>query len=100
MRIANLNPYLKTYLKPYLNPYLNSQQHLSAGEAESSALVKEINKQKGIRPLTHDLTKNLLLAAGFKVLKIRITELVSPSVTDNMDTTEWRSTSKIACPCS
>ncbi|GAX79857.1 hypothetical protein CEUSTIGMA_g7297.t1 [Chlamydomonas eustigma] len=47
------------------------------GEAESSALLKEINKQKGFRPLTHDLTKHLLQAAGFRVLKIRITELVN-----------------------
>ncbi len=50
------------------------------GEAESSALLKEINKQKGIRPLTHDLTKHLLQAAGFRVTKIRITELVSSSL--------------------
>lgn len=49
---------------------------LYAGENESSALLKEINKQKGIRPLTHDLTKNLLSAVGFHVTKIRITELV------------------------
>jgi len=30
-----------------------------------------------MRPLTHDLTKNLLLATGYRVLKIMITELVS-----------------------
>lgn len=47
-----------------------------AGEAESTALLKEINRQKGIRPLTHDLTLQLLLAAGWRVNKIRITELV------------------------
>jgi len=47
------------------------------GDAESSALLKEINKQKNMRPLTHDLTKNLLQAVGFRVTKIRITELVS-----------------------
>jgi len=48
-----------------------------SGETESSALLKEINKQPGMRPLTHDLTKNLLLATGYRVLKIMITELVS-----------------------
>jgi len=47
------------------------------GEAESSALLKEINKQKGVRPLTHDLAKHLLSAVGCRVTKIRITELVS-----------------------
>lgn len=47
------------------------------GEAESTALLKEINKQKGIRPLTHDCTKNIIQAVGFRVTKIRITELVS-----------------------
>lgn len=46
------------------------------GEAEATALLKEINKQRGFRPLTHDLTKHLLQAVGFRVLKIRITELV------------------------
>ena len=49
---------------------------MPSGETESSALLKEINKQPGLRPMTHDLTKNLLLASGLRVLKIRITELV------------------------
>ncbi|KAG1676474.1 hypothetical protein FOA52_002294 [Chlamydomonas sp. UWO 241] len=47
------------------------------GEAESSALLKEINKQKGSRPLTHDLAKGMLIAVGCRVTKVRITELVS-----------------------
>lgn len=47
-----------------------------AGEAESSALLKEINKQKGIRPLTHDCAKNIIAAVGHRVTRIRITELV------------------------
>ena len=51
---------------------------MATGEAEASALLKEINKQKAFRPLTHDLTKHLLQAVGFRVLKIRITELVRP----------------------
>jgi hypothetical protein len=49
---------------------------LHPGENESSALLKEINKQRGIRPLTHDLTKSLLQAVGCRVTKIRLTELV------------------------
>ncbi len=46
------------------------------GEAESSALLKELNKTKQLRPLTHDFAKTLLQACGFRVTKIRITELV------------------------
>lgn len=36
----------------------------SAGENESNALVKEINKQRQMRPLTHDVMKNILRWVG------------------------------------
>jgi hypothetical protein len=48
-----------------------------AGEHESSALLKEISKGRVLRPLTHDLTKQLLSAVGYRVTKIRITDMVS-----------------------
>jgi bifunctional DNase/RNase len=41
------------------------------GEAESNALLKEINKQRQSRPLTHDMAKNMLQAIGFRVTKVR-----------------------------
>lgn len=47
------------------------------GENESSALLKEINKQRQMRPLTHDVIKNMLVAVGYKVTKIRITDIIS-----------------------
>lgn len=47
------------------------------GDAEAAALLKEIHKQKSVRPLTHDLTRNALHACGVRVSKIRITELVN-----------------------
>lgn len=48
-----------------------------AGEHESSALLKEISKGRVLRPLTHDLTKNILSTLGHRVTKIRITDIVS-----------------------
>lgn len=50
---------------------------LCAGEHESSALLKEINKQRQLRPLTHDVAKNILNTIGYRVTKIRITEIVA-----------------------
>lgn len=47
------------------------------GESESSALLKEINKQRQMRPLTHDVSKNMLQAVGFRVTKIRITDIIA-----------------------
>ena len=47
------------------------------GENESSALLKEINKTKQMRPLTHDLLRSMLMAIGYKVTKMRITEIVN-----------------------
>lgn len=41
------------------------------GEAESNALLKEINKQRQSRPLTHDMAKNMLQAVGYRVTKVR-----------------------------
>jgi bifunctional DNase/RNase len=48
-----------------------------AGEHESNALLKEINKQKQLRPLTHDVAKNMLQAIGYKVTKIRVTDIIA-----------------------
>ncbi|PNW72526.1 hypothetical protein CHLRE_16g688302v5 [Chlamydomonas reinhardtii] len=47
------------------------------GENESNALVKEINKQRQMRPLTHDVMKNILREIKFRVVKIRITDIVA-----------------------
>ncbi|GFR52022.1 hypothetical protein Agub_g14446 [Astrephomene gubernaculifera] len=47
------------------------------GENESNALLKEINRQRQLRPLTHDLMKNLLREIKYRVIKIRITDIVS-----------------------
>ena len=57
------------YLRTVEGPELVVPVHI--GEAESAALVKEINKQRAARPLTHDVTKSLLLATGFRVAKVR-----------------------------
>ncbi|GBF93631.1 hypothetical protein Rsub_06353 [Raphidocelis subcapitata] len=46
------------------------------GEAESNALIQQMNRQKPSRPMTHDAAKNMLLAVGFRVTKVRITSLV------------------------
>jgi bifunctional DNase/RNase len=47
------------------------------GEAESNALLKEINKQKQLRPLTHDVAKNIVQALGYRVTKIRVTDIIA-----------------------
>ncbi|GLC44475.1 hypothetical protein PLESTB_000069300 [Pleodorina starrii] len=47
------------------------------GENESNALLKEINKQRQMRPLTHDVMRNILTEIKFRVVKIRITDIVS-----------------------
>ncbi|GLI68473.1 hypothetical protein VaNZ11_012899 [Volvox africanus] len=47
------------------------------GENESNALLKEINKQRQMRPLTHDVMKNILKEIKFRVVKIRITDIVA-----------------------
>lgn len=44
---------------------------LLTGDAESNALLKEINNKRPQRPLTHDTAKNLLQATGFRVTKVR-----------------------------
>ncbi len=49
------------------------------GENESNALLKEINKQRQMRPITHDVMKTMLQAVGFKVTKIRITDVGVPA---------------------
>ncbi|KXZ43808.1 hypothetical protein GPECTOR_80g168 [Gonium pectorale] len=47
------------------------------GENESNALLKEINKQRQMRPLTHDVMKNILREIKYRVVKIRITDIVA-----------------------
>lgn len=47
------------------------------GESESAALLKEINKQKQMRPITHDILKNIVQLVGYRCTKIRITDIVS-----------------------
>lgn len=47
------------------------------GENESNALLREINKQRQIRPLTHDLMKNMLQDIGYRVTKVRVTEIIA-----------------------
>eukprot|EP00798_Chlamydomonas_sp_ICE-L_P014726 gene14726-20770_t len=47
------------------------------GEAESNAISRELTKTKQTRPMTHDFAKTLLQACGFRVTRIRITDLVS-----------------------
>lgn len=47
------------------------------GDQESNALLKEINKQRQVRPLTHDVVKNMLQAIGHRVSKVRITDIIA-----------------------
>ncbi|KAF8065518.1 hypothetical protein HT031_003119 [Scenedesmus sp. PABB004] len=47
------------------------------GEHESNALLREINKQRQVRPLTHDLLKNLLSDLGYRVTKVRVTDIIA-----------------------
>jgi bifunctional DNase/RNase len=47
------------------------------GEPESNALLKEINRQRQMRPNTHDVMKNILNAIGYAVVKIRITDIIT-----------------------
>lgn len=47
------------------------------GEAESNALLKEINKQRQQRPLTHDVAKSMVQAVGYRVTKVRVTEIIA-----------------------
>lgn len=63
------------YLRILDGQNLVLQVHI--GEHESSALLKEISKGRVVRPLTHDLTKSLLGCIGYRVTKIRITDIVS-----------------------
>lgn len=48
-----------------------------AGELESQALLREIHQERKVRPLTHDVAKDLLAIAGFRVTKIRITDIIA-----------------------
>lgn len=48
----------------------------AAGEAESSALLRELNKQRQARPLTHDLMKGMLQELGYRVTKARCSAAV------------------------
>lgn len=45
------------------------------GIYEANAILSEIEKQSGLRPLTHDLTKNLIDCMNAKLDRIVITEL-------------------------
>lgn len=45
------------------------------GEAECSALLKEIRNQQTLRPMTHDLMKNSLELLNFKVAKVTVTDM-------------------------
>ena len=45
------------------------------GLLEATAIATEMEKLSFARPMTHDLTINLLKAAGIKLLRIDITEL-------------------------
>lgn len=45
------------------------------GEAECSALLKEIKQQTTFRPMTHDLMKNTLELLGYKVTHVNVTDL-------------------------
>ncbi|WIA36726.1 hypothetical protein OEZ86_007998 [Tetradesmus obliquus] len=47
------------------------------GENESNALLREINKQRQVRPLTHDLMKNMLQEVGYRVTKVRVTDIIA-----------------------
>jgi len=46
------------------------------GEQESRALQMEIMKSTRIRPLTHDVAKNIIGALGFTITRIVITDIV------------------------
>ena len=45
------------------------------GFEEASAIAMEIKKTPRPRPLTHDLLKNVIVATGYEVSEIEITEL-------------------------
>jgi bifunctional DNase/RNase len=45
------------------------------GEAECSALLKEIRNQQTLRPMTHDLMKNSLELLKFRVSKVQVTDM-------------------------
>lgn len=47
------------------------------GETESNALLREINKQRQVRPLTHDLMRNMLRDLGYRVSRVRITDIIA-----------------------
>lgn len=60
--------------------FLPSEQHQVVRKLQPKddcIASQEINKQKGLRPITHDLAKNILIATGCNITKIVITELVS-----------------------
>ena len=48
---------------------------LWVGFEEASAIAMEIKKTPRPRPLTHDLLKNVIIATGYEVSEIEITEL-------------------------
>ncbi len=48
---------------------------LWVGFEEASAIAMEIKKTPRPRPLTHDLLKNVIVATGYEVIEIEITEL-------------------------
>ena len=48
---------------------------LWVGFEEASAIAMEIKKTPRPRPLTHDLLKNVIVATGYEVSEIEITEL-------------------------
>ena len=45
------------------------------GFMEASSIAMELEKTPRVRPITHDLVKNLIEKLGFKVSKIEVTDL-------------------------
>ncbi|MEW5302660.1 MAG: hypothetical protein WDW38_004226 [Sanguina aurantia] len=47
------------------------------GDNESSALIKEMKRMKQMRPLTHDVAKEMLCATGNRVTRICIHDIIN-----------------------
>jgi len=45
------------------------------GEAECTALLQEIRNQRTVRPMTHDLMKNMLELLDYKILRVCVTDM-------------------------
>ena len=65
-----------THTHTHTHTHTQTHTHTHTGEHESRALQLELQKASKIRPLTHDVTKNIIGALGYAITRIVVTDLI------------------------